>query len=138
MPVHRSVIRDSLIALFETPVSEDNAVGRTVLTHVLGTAPIEFVKSIFNFKDNSHPSALSTPGRTSVVWESKEKIKARTVLNQIRNEGQELLLDFIGASKFIVLAVCILSQQTIFCTENMLGCGARPQIPVQDFQEIRF
>ena len=119
MPVHRSAIpsRDSLIALFETPVSEDNAVGRTVLTHVLGPAPIDF--PIFNFKDNSHLSALSTPGRTPVVWESKLNLRAHTVLNQIENEGQELLSDFLGASKIIVPAVCFLSHLTIFCTENM-------------------
>jgi hypothetical protein len=33
-----------------------------------------------------------------VVWESKLKPNARTVLNPIDNEGQELLLDFLGAS----------------------------------------
>ncbi len=27
--------RDALVALFETPVSEDNAIGRTILTGVL-------------------------------------------------------------------------------------------------------
>ncbi len=54
-----------------------------------------------------------------MVWESKLNLRARTVLNQIENEGQELLLDFSGASKFIVPAVCFLSHLTIFCTENM-------------------
>ena len=107
MPVHRCAIRDSLITLFETPVTEDNAVGRTVLADVLGPSPIDFAKPIFNFKDNAHLSALSTPGRTPVVWESKLKMKARTVLNQIENEGQELLLDFLhrGAN------VCKLGSQ---------------------------
>ncbi len=61
MPNPRLAIRDSLIALFETPVSEDNAVGRTVLTRVLGPSPIDFAKPIFDFKDNAHLSALSTP-----------------------------------------------------------------------------
>jgi hypothetical protein len=104
MPAHRSAIRDSLIALFETPVSEDNAVGRTVLTRVLGPSPVEFAKPVFDFKDNAHLSAQSTPGRTPVVWESKQKTRARTILNQIENEGQELLLDFLGASIFIIPA----------------------------------
>ena len=119
MPVHRCAIRDSLITLFETPVTEDNAVGRTVLANVLGPSPIDFAKPIFNFKDNAHLSALSTPGRTPVVWESKLKVKSRTVLNQIENEGQELLSDFLGASEFFVPEVCELSHLTIFCTENM-------------------
>ena len=125
MPVHRCAIQDSLITLFETPVSEDDAVGQTVLAHVLGPSPIDFAKPIFNFKDNAHLSALSTPGRTPVVWESKLNMKAQIVLNQIENEGQELLLDFLGVSKFIVPEVCVLSHLTIFCTENMCMVDAQ-------------
>ena len=61
MPVHRSAIRDALIALFENPVPEDNAVGRTVLTRVLGPSSIGFASPIFNFRDTKHISALLTP-----------------------------------------------------------------------------
>ena len=95
MPAHRSAIRD---ALFENPVPEDNAVGRTVLTCVLGPSSINFASPIFNFSDNEPLSALLTPRHTPVVWESKQKTKSRTVLNPIENEGQELLMDFLGAS----------------------------------------
>jgi hypothetical protein len=98
MPVRRLKIREALIALFETPVPEDNAVGRTLLTRVLGPSPIDYARPVFDFKDNEHLSALKTPGHTPVVWETKPKAKARTVLDPIENEGQELLLDFLGAS----------------------------------------
>ena len=98
MPTHRVAIRDALIALFENPVHEDNAVGRTILTRVLGPSPIDFGKPIFNFRANEHLSTLLTPGSIQVVWESKLKPNTHTVLNPIDKEGQELLLDFLGAS----------------------------------------
>ena len=41
---------------------------------------------------------VAARGCVQVVWESKLKPNARTVLNPINNEGQELLLDFLGAS----------------------------------------
>jgi hypothetical protein len=41
---------------------------------------------------------VAARGCVQVVWESKLKPNARTVLNPIDNEGQELLLDFLGAS----------------------------------------
>ena len=96
MPTHRVAIRNALIALFENPVPEDDTVGRTILIRVLGPSPIDFGKAVFNFKDNEHLSALSKPGHSPVVWESKLKPKTRTVLNPIDNEGHELLLDFLG------------------------------------------
>ena len=98
MPTHRVAIRDALIALFESPVPDDNSVGRSILARVLGPSPIDFAKPVLNFRENEHLSALSRPGSTPVVWESKLKPNARTVLNPIDTEGQELLLDFLGAS----------------------------------------
>ncbi len=50
MPAHRSAIRDALITLFEIPVPEDNSVGRTVLTRMLGPSPIDFAGPIFKFR----------------------------------------------------------------------------------------
>jgi hypothetical protein len=98
MPTHRVAIRDALIALFESPVPDDNSVGRSILTRVLGPSTIDFAKPVLNFRENEHLSALARQGTTPVVWESKLKPNARTVLNPIDNEGQELLLDFLGAS----------------------------------------
>jgi hypothetical protein len=98
MLVHRGAIRNALIALFETPVSDDNAIGRTVPTRVLGPDPLDFGKPVFDFKDKAHLQALSKPGVPPVVWETKLKPSTRTVLNPIENEGHdlaELLLDFL-------------------------------------------
>jgi hypothetical protein len=97
MPTHRVTIRDVLLALFESPVPDDNTAGRTVLSRVLGPSPINFEEATFDFKDNAHLSALSKPGQNPVVWESKLKPKPRTVLDPIETEGQEVLLDFLGA-----------------------------------------
>jgi hypothetical protein len=105
MPTYRVAIWDALIALLESPVPEHNTVGRSILARVLGPSPIDFGKPVFNFKENEHLSALPRPGAAPVVWESKLKPKlppnARTVLNPMDKEGQELLLDFLGASWFI-------------------------------------
>ncbi len=84
-----------------------NAVGRTILTRVLGPSPIDFGKPIFNFRDNEHFSALFTLGFNPVVWEFKLKPNTCTVLNPINNEGQEILLDFLGASCFIPAFWCV-------------------------------
>ena len=83
MPAHRLAIWvqfwDSLIALFETPVSEDNAVDQTVLSLVLGPSPVEFAKPIFYFKANAHLQHYrhqDVRSRTPVVSESKQKMRA--------------------------------------------------------------
>ena len=73
MPTHRVVIQDSLTALFQNPVPEDDPVGRTILTRVLDPSPIDFAAPFFNFRDTIHLSALLTPGYTPVIWESKQK-----------------------------------------------------------------
>ncbi len=86
MPAHRVFIHDALIALFETPVLDNNTIG------------IDFGKTIFDFKENTHLSPLSKPGVAPVVWETKLKPSTRTVLNPVETEGQELLLDFLVVS----------------------------------------
>ena len=99
MPTHRVAVQDALIALFQIPVPDDDTVGRTVLTRVLGPS-VSFGKAIFNFRDNDHFKNLLTPGATPVVWESKQKPNTRTVLNPIDNAGQEVVLDFLSAFCF--------------------------------------
>ena len=74
MPTHRVAVQDALIALFQIPVPDEDSVGRTVLTRVLGPS-FSFGKAIFNFRDNEHLKNLVTPGPTPVVWESKQKTK---------------------------------------------------------------
>ena len=99
MPTHRVAVQDALIALFQIPVPDDDTVGRTVLTRVLGPS-VSFGKAIFNFRDNDNLKNLLTPGATPVVWESKQKPNTRTVLNPINHAGQEVVLDFLGAFCF--------------------------------------
>ena len=99
MPTHRVAVQDALIALFQIPVPDDDTVGRTVLTRVLGPS-VSFGKAIFNFRDNDHLKNLLTPGATPVVWESKQKPNTHTVLNPIDNAGQEVVFDFLGAFCF--------------------------------------
>ncbi len=98
MPTHRVAIRDALVTLFESPVPDDNALGRTILSRVMDHSPINFEKPIFNFKDNAHLSALSKPGQNQGGLETKLRPKTSTVLNPIKTKGQELLIDFLGAS----------------------------------------
>jgi hypothetical protein len=100
MPTHRVVVQDALIALFQIPVPDEDSVGRTVLTRVLGPS-VSIGNAIFNFWDNEHLKNLMTPGSTPVVWESKQKPNTRTVLNPINNAGQEVLLDVLGGFCFI-------------------------------------
>ena len=99
MPTHRVAVQDALIALFQITVPDDDSVGRTVLTRVLGPS-VSFGKPIFNFRDNEHLKDLLTPGSTPVVWESKQKPNTHTVLNPINNAGQEVILDFLSAFCF--------------------------------------
>ncbi len=94
-------VRDALIALFETPVSVTNVVGRKVLTRVLGNSSINFDKPILDFTNNRHLEAMTVQrgdGCIPVVWESKERKEsnAKTVLSSIKYEGQEILEDFLG------------------------------------------
>lgn len=117
MPTHRVAIRDALVTLFENPVPDDNTVGRTILSHVLGPSPINFAKAIFDFKHNEHLAALCKPGQNPGVWETKLRPNTRTVLDPIETEGQELLLDFLGASCFIIV-VCFRIHLTFLVVQR--------------------
>ncbi len=77
---------------------------REVLTRVLGSKTIYFAKPIIDIASNPQLSPLSMNGVPPTVWENKERrgTNARTVLDPITTEGQELLLDFICKS-FLVL-----------------------------------
>ena len=66
-------IQHTLIGLFETPVPENDAVGRAVLTRILGKQDITFDKPIIDISANPHLSCLVRAGVRPVVWESKER-----------------------------------------------------------------
>ncbi len=91
--MHRNHVREALIALFETPMSVTNVVGRRkVLTRVLCNSSINFDKPILDFTNNRHLEAMAAQrgdGCIPVVWEIKERKKsnAKTVLSSIKNEG---------------------------------------------------
>jgi hypothetical protein len=95
---HRLNIQHTLIGLFETPVPGNDAMGRVVLTQILGKQDIDLDKPIIDISSNPHLSCLARAGVKPVVWESKEKHEADslTVLDPIGISGQEPLLDFIG------------------------------------------
>jgi hypothetical protein len=78
-----------------------NVVGRKVLTRVLCNSSINFDKPILDFTNNRHLEAMAAQrgdGCIPVVWETKERKEsnAKTVLSSIKNEGQEILADFLG------------------------------------------
>ncbi len=97
---HLLNIQNALISLFDTPVPENDAVGRAVLTRIFGKQDIDFDKPIIDISANPHLSSLVRAGVRPVVWESKENLKheagCRTVLDPIGTAGQESLLDLIG------------------------------------------
>ena len=105
MGKHWADIRAALIALFESPVPESDPVGRKVLTRVLGTQAIAFDKPIIDIAANPHLSALSRFGVPPIVWETKERpaTNERTVLDPITTAGQEVLLEFLGMSLFVLV-----------------------------------
>jgi hypothetical protein len=55
----------------------------------------------FIFTDNEHLSVLVKPGEKQVIWGDRAKQSQKKVLNPIETEGQEQLLQFIGASCII-------------------------------------
>jgi hypothetical protein len=76
-------------------------VGRKVLTRVLCNSSINFDKPILVITNNRHLEAMAAQHGDCcipVVWETKEKkdSKAKTVLSSIKNDGQEILADFLG------------------------------------------
>ncbi len=82
-------------------MSVTNIVGRKVLTRVLCNWSINFDKPILDFTNNRHLEAMAAQrgdGCIPVVWETKERkaSNAKTVLSSIKNEGQEILADFLG------------------------------------------
>jgi hypothetical protein len=103
-------IREALIALFESPIPDGDAVGKAVLAQVLGNPAIDYDHPILEFANNPHLSALSKPGVPSIVWETSTKRanNVRTVLDPITTEGHELLLEFIGKS-YILLCTSYIS-----------------------------
>ena len=68
---------------------------------------INYERSIFDFMDNEHLAALVKPGEKQVIWEDRARQSRKRVLNPIETKGQELLLQFIGASCIIMLLLIV-------------------------------
>ncbi len=62
----------------------------------MGPRERDFDKKGIDFTNNPHLAPLVKPGVLPVIWESDVKTTRRTVLNPIDNEGQQLLVDWIG------------------------------------------
>ncbi len=90
-------MRRALQRLFETPVEADNTIARAILQSVLGPKLIDFSKKVLDFTDNVHLRPLVKAGIAPVVWEFEEMESRKAVLDPIEREGQEVLLEWMGA-----------------------------------------
>ena len=97
LQAHRTTVRRTLNALFESPIDIDDSVGRAVLRSVLGPGERDFDKKAVDFERNQHLAALVKPGVSPVIWESESKPSRKTVLDPIDNAGQQQLVEWIGA-----------------------------------------
>ena len=97
LQAHRTTVRRTLSALFESPIDIDDSVGRAVLRNVLGPGERDFDKKAVDFDKNQHLAALVRPGVLPVIWETESKSSRKTVLDPIDNAGQQQLVEWIGA-----------------------------------------
>ena len=96
---HRTDVRKALIDLFEKPVPLASDVARKVLTRVLCKQDIAFERPILDFKNDRHMAAMAAQRPDilePVVWESCKPVDQKTVLQNIRDEGQEHVAYFLG------------------------------------------
>ncbi len=103
----RNHVRDALIALFKTPVAASNVVGRKMLITVLCNKAINFDKQILDFTASRRLEAMAKQlayNSSPVVWETKERkdSNAKTVLSSINNDGQEILVYFLGTTHLLI------------------------------------
>ena len=96
LQAHRSTVRSTLSALFESPINIDDSVGRAVLHSVLGQGERDFDKKAVDFDKNQHLAALVKPGVLPVIWETESKSSWKMVLDPMDNTGQQQLVDWIG------------------------------------------
>ena len=104
LQAHCTTVRCTLSALFESPIDIDDNVSRAVLRSVLGQGE----RKAIDLSDNQHLAALVKPAvlrLLPVIWESESKPSRKTVLNPIDNQGQQLLVDWIGAYYILLLSV---------------------------------
>ncbi len=93
--------------------SDDN-VSRAVLRRVLGPRERDFDKKVIDFTNNPHLAPLIKPGVLAVIWESNVKTSRRTVLNPIDNEGQQLLVDWIGTYSILLSTAVLINFLRLF------------------------
>ena len=97
LQAHRTTVRRTLSALFESPIDIDDSDGQAVLRSVLGPGERDFEKKAVDFESNQHLAAVVKPGPKPVIWESESKQTRKTVLDPIDNAGQQQLVEWIGA-----------------------------------------
>ena len=104
---HRSTVRRALGALFEAPIDGDDDVSRAVLRSILGQEELDFDTKVVDFTNNPHLAPIVKAGVKPVIWERKLKPAWRTALNPIDNQGQQLLVDWIGAYFIFLVSVLL-------------------------------
>ena len=108
LQAHRTTVHRALGALFESPIDIDDKVSRAVLRSVLGPGERNFKEKAIDFSDNQHLAVLVKPAVLPVIWVSESKLSRKTVLNPIDNQGQQLLVDWIGAYSILPLSVLLI------------------------------
>ena len=110
----------ALSARFEAPIDGDDHVSRAVLRSVLGPEELDFDKKVVDFTNNPYLAPLVKAGVKPVIWESELKPARRTVLNPIDNQGQQLLVDWIGAYFIFLLSVLLTNLLMLsLCAESL-------------------
>jgi hypothetical protein len=84
-------------------------VSRAVLHSVLGLGERDFDKKVIDFTNNLHLAPLIKPGVLPVIWESYVKTSRRTVLNPIDNQGEQLLVDWIGTYSILLSTALLIN-----------------------------
>ena len=93
LQAHRTTVRRTLSALFESPIDIDDSVGRAVLRSVLDPGERDFNKKAVDFDKNQHLAALVRPGVLPVIWETESKSSRKTVLDPIDTAAQQQLVE---------------------------------------------
>ncbi len=73
---------------------------------MLGPKQIDFSKKVLDFTDNVHLCPLVNGAIAPVVWENEVMTFCKTVLDPIETEGQEVLLEWLGAFFIYFIMSC--------------------------------
>ena len=91
LQAHRTTVRRTLCALFESPIDIDDSVGQAVLRSVLGPGERDFDKKAVDFERNKNLAPLVKPGVMPVIWENKTSRLGRRCLILLTTQANNSL-----------------------------------------------